>query len=299
MTDLTPKTPYGFEAQRKDIQELSEGQRPAANLRMAPWLPIHAHNRRSEFDIAIPAGSLVAIQYDATDAKFYYVPANGGKANSTLANSPANLKYSTLDVGYTINQVTRALVTADDVGDATNGFCTLTANAPVGYTWYDWYHDQEEVHNNMQIQTFEKQPGCDWFIELPVKTAPQANAQPGDLVIPDPDYPGYWRPLNTTADAELLSSGANYAGLFAAAASSGNATIAEMINMLNQIVGRVWTVEVISDIDNLSKEVTYPGLGLTGSGSSGVPPHLRSAVSNLKGAGQTYRAKIMFGAFCS
>lgn len=298
-TDLEPKVPRGYERQSKDIVELSEGISPAAGLQMLPWLPIAEANRRSEFDIGIKAGMLVAI-YQHTDGKHYYVPTNGGRelvigecGLASIADIPSAFAYSSLDVDTTINMNTGELVTEDDIDNSGTGYIQLPANAPVGYTLYDFYHDQEHLYNNMQIQTYEKQARCDRFLELPVVTAAQLLSEPGDLVITDPAYPGRWRPLRHDDTDNQIFAGANAPRRMSV---SGTPTGAEWSNLMAQIVGKVWTIEEVTDIDNLSKEIPYPGLGLTGSGTGGVPPHLRNATSFDS---EQYRVKMQFGAFCS
>jgi len=260
----TPKIPYGFERQSKDIQELSKGVSPTINIRMAPWLPIVEHNRRSEFDIAIKAGSIVAIEYFPTAlgsiaAGAYYVPANGGTAGT--------MAYAAADVGLTLNKNTGAVVTTGEIGDT----AALPANKPVGYNFFDFYHDQEQMYNNMQIQTQEKGVVRQYFIELPVKYAYQLG-DPGDLVVADYTVQGAWRVLDPV--------------VYAAAAKTA-------YDAMEQHIGRLWSVEPVTDIDNLSMEVPMPGLSLTGRDSDGIPPHLRNAVDQ---SGTSWRAKLMINA---
>lgn len=267
-----PKIPRGYERQSKDILELSEGVAPVINIRMAPWLPIVEQNRRSEFDIAIKAGSVLAIEYFSTavgniSVGHYFVPANGGKAMTP--------SYSALDVGYVLN---RADGEALETGDLPATY-TLPANNPVGYAFFDFYHDQEQVYNNMQLQTYEKTAVRQYFIEVPVKYEYQLGT-PGELVMADWEVAGSWRPVDSTY----------YTGADRYTAGADTIAVAEHLNLHTQVIGRLWSVEKISDIDNLAYETTMPGLSLTGSGSDGVPAHLRNA-ETLNGS--EWRAKIM------
>lgn len=297
MSSLPPRTPYGYGVERVDFLRISEGKAPAANLRMAPWLPARVYNQRAEFPIALQGGMLVGIEKDAA-GNHWYVPTTGGKAITIttsgiypdFAGIPAELKYSVLDVGVTINKVTSGLVTTGDINDPTNGYCPLAANAPVGYAFYNWYKDLEAAYQNMQLQTYEKAVMTCEFIEWPVTNAVQNEANPGDLVIPDPLRPGRWRPANVSGTVGLVGTDAK-----AMFASASYASVAEKLSFDRQICGRIWTREQIVDVDNLSKEVTYPGLGLTGNESNGIPAHLRNALAiNSK----YYRVKVQFGGFC-
>ena len=297
MTSLPPRTPYGYGIERVDFIRVSEGRSPAANLRMAPWLPARIYNQRAEFPIALQGGMLVGIEKES-DGTHYYVPTTGGKAIEVtvsgifpnFASIPSELKYTVLDLGVTINKNTGVVVATGDIGDPTNGYCPLDANAPVGYAFYNWYKDLEAAYQNMQLQTYEKAVMTTEFIEWPVVNAVQNAACPGDLVIPDPLYPGRWRPANLDKAVGLIGSDAK--AMFTA---SGYASVAEKLNFDRQICGRIWTREEIVDVDNLSKETTYPGLGLTGRESLGVPAHLRNAaVISTK----QYRVKVQFGGFC-
>jgi len=277
---MAVKTPYGYGRQSKDILELSEGVSPTGSIRLAPWIPITERNQASEFDIAIKAGNVIAIEYITTAVGSiatgpYYVPANGGKA-TTLA-------YTSLDVGLTLNKNTGAVVTAAEVAAASTA--THPANNPVGYNFFDFYHDQENAYNNMQIQTYEKAIVTRYFIEVPVKYEYQLGS-PGELIMADWAVPGSWRPVDANYHTTVGSFTRYTAG-------SGVVTVDEQTNKETQIIGRLLFVQPITDIDNLSMVTTMPGLSLTGSGSNGVPTHLRNAATI---SGVEYRARILVNA---
>ena len=48
----------------------------------------------------------------------------------------------------------------------------------------------------------------------------------------------------------------------------------DAVSMVDQIVGRCIQRATVSAVDNLDKVQTVPGLGLSGSATSGVPSHL-------------------------
>lgn len=276
----TPKVPYGFEKQRKGFTEVSEGVYPRLTTEPAPYLPIKSYVNRAECGIVLPAGSLVAL-----DAWNNLVPANGGVAISTFP-------YSALDKA-TVYQYNGS--NDEGVGSlVSTGSETFTfaANNVIGYVPYDVYQNQRylrQIYQNYQVQNDKIAVGCDWYVEYPCITDAQLCAKTGDLVVPDPDHPGYWMPLNDTAIA-LLTGGYQYV-----LAADNSPSMAEILRVQKNVFGKVYRVDVVEDIDNLSRHITVPGLGLAGSETSGIPQHLGGAVAdanNRQGGGTSAKYKV-------
>jgi hypothetical protein len=272
------KVPYGFERQSKNFIEVSEGVYPRVSVEPAPYIPVNIHNNRAEVPIAMRAGTLVAL-----DAWNQLVPANGGAAGT--------LNYSALDVDFVHAYSASDTDGAGDIletGDLPASF-TLPANKLVGYLPYDAYINQryyQQIYINHQVQLEKIAIGCDWFVEYPAVTDKQLTAQRGDLVVPDPDVPGAWMPLNDTA-----------IGLISGTAYAWTASAAGIGRINENTFGKVFRVDQISDIDNLRRHHTMPGLNLTGYESSGVPQHLRAAIADANdrqggGTSATYRIQI-------
>lgn len=273
------KVPYGYERQTKNFIELSEGVYPRMSVEPAPYVPANVHNNRAEVPIAMRAGSLVAL-----DAWNQLVPANGGSA--------ATLNYSALDVGFVHAYDASSTDGAGDILETSDlpASFTLAANKLIGYLPYDAYINQryyQQVYINHQVQLEKIAVGCDWYLEYPAVTDKQLTAARGDLVVPDPDSPGDWMPLNDTAIG-LIAVGTAYEWTASAAG----------IGRINEnTLGKVFRVDTLTDIDNLSRHHTMPGLNLTGYDSSGIPQHLRAAIADANdrqggGTSAKYRIQI-------
>lgn len=235
------RIPRGYERNSnlvRDFLEISEGQRPALELRPAQYLPVVTQDHYLNDWVVVRAGTIVAV-----DPSGDIVIANGGTPNS--------ITYSlTNDVGITIDY--------DDAGHDTYvtsaSTTTLPANKPIGVAPYDYYQNINQgfdsatpagltKYTNYQIQD-KVAVLCDYLIEVPVKSGTDASGTiyAGDLV-----------QSNTTGGFVKWCNG---------------------VGDVTQIVGRCIQRKTIAAVDNLDKVQTVPGLGLSGSDTAGVPQHL-------------------------
>jgi hypothetical protein len=243
---MASRIPRGYERNSnlvREFLEISEGQRPALELRPAQYLPVQNQDFYLNDWVVITAGTIVAV-----DPSGDLVNCNGG-ASQTLT-------YTVNDIGTTID--------LDDgghdtyVATATIGATTavVAGNKPIGVAPYDYYQNinagfdrSTQVggpltkYTNYQIQD-KVAVLCDYLIEVPVKTSCDASGtiNVGDLVQSDATG-GFilWR--NGTDD-------------------------------VTQIVGRCIQRKAVTAVDNLDKVQTVPGLGLSGSDTAGIPQHL-------------------------
>jgi len=269
---MTIKISRGLSLRSKQIQELSEGFRPALSLKPAPYLPILETIGVEGDPIVIKAGTLIAL-----DAWNNIVPANCG-ATCTIAYSETDATFGTLRYSAGSAEGAGAAVTT---GPSPANF-TLPANYAIGYAAYDMAQNQElngqPSSLNYQIQTNQKGIVCDYLVSYPMDHANQMDSAVGDLIIPDNSRPGHWMPLKA---ADIT---ANAAGIYL---------------VMSNVVGKVMKVELLTAIDNLDKVETVPGFGLTGRETSGIPNCYSSAIAdagNVRGGGSSakYKATINF-----
>ena len=229
------RIPLGYERTR-GLLEISQGERPALELKPAQYLPVIREDRYLEDWVVIEAGRIVSV-----DPSGDLVLCNGG--------ADGVLTYTSNDIGITVD--------IDDAGHDTYvtsaGASTdpVTGNKPIGVAPYDYYQNLNNSfgstgatkYTNYMIQD-KVAVLCDYLIEVPVLATTDASGtiSSGDLVQSDPN------------------------GRFVKW-ENGKHDVA-------QIVGRCILRKAVSAVDNLDKVQTVPGLGLSGSDTSGVPSHL-------------------------
>lgn len=236
------RIPRGYERNSNLVRsylEISEGQRPALELRPAQYLPVKHQDRYLNDWVVISAGTIVAV-----DPSGDLVNANGG-ASQTLT-------YTADDIGVTIDIDSNG----HDTYVAATGASTskVIGNKPIGVAPYDYFQNINQgfdsatptgltKYTNYQIQD-KVTVLCDYLIEVPVKSGVDASGtvNVGDLVQSDADG-GFILWKNGTHD-------------------------------VTQIVGRCIQRKAVAAVDNLDKVQTVPGLGLSGSDTAGVPQHL-------------------------
>ena len=229
------RIPRGYE-RTQGLLEISKGERPALELKPAQYLPVVREDRYLEDWVVIEAGTIVSV-----DASGSLVPCNGFQGQTQT--------YTASDIGITVD--------IDDAGHDTyvtaagTSSATIDANRPVGVAPYDYYQSLNAgfgaagatKYLNYQIQD-KVAILCDYLIEIPVHSGADASGiiAAGDLV-----------QSNTTGAFIKWVDGASD---------------------VSQIVGRCIQRATVAAVDNLDKVQTVPGLGLSGSDTSGVPSHL-------------------------
>lgn len=259
---MANRTPRGYERNSnltRHFLEISQGVRPAIAVRPAQYLPVKVQDQYLNDWVVISAGTIVAI-----DPSGDLVWANGGDY--------APLVYTANDVGITVNVTSNgrdAYITA-----AATSASGLLPNKPVGVAPYDYYQNINQGFDNASVQGLTRYTNyqiqdkvailCDYLIEVPVRSttaAPGANdgsgvIQAGDLVQPN----------------ELGAFVKWVEPVFAGPSPSGY--VVAFGNPTEQIVGRCIQRTTATVVDNLDKVQTVPGLGLSGSATSGYPQHL-------------------------
>ena len=249
----TSRIPRGYERNSnlvREFIEVSDGIRPAISLKPAQYLPVqHQDNYLNDW-VVIPAGRIVSI-----DASGFLVPANGGASQA--------LQYSSNDVGVTVDIDGNGHDSYVAAAKTTSSY--VPGNKPIGVAPYDYYQNINQgfdsatpvgltKYTNYQIQD-KVAVLCDYLIEVPVKTS-------------------YTLP-NGTADSGTDASGTVNAGDLVQADANGQfVKWTNGVHDVSQIVGRCIQRQAVAAVDNLDKVQTVPGLGLSGSDTSGIPQHL-------------------------
>ena len=236
------RIPRGYERNSgltRSFLEISDGVRPALELRPAQYLPVQYQDKYLNDWVVITAGTIVSV-----DASGDIVNANGGSSQT--------LTYTANDVGMTVDLDANGHDSY--VAAAKSTSAKMAGNKPIGVAPYDYFQNINAgfdsanptgltKYTNYQIQD-KVAVLCDYMIEIPVKTAVDASGQVnvGDLV-----------QSTTTGGFCLWKNG---------------------VHDVTLIVGRCIQRKAIAAVDNLDKVQTVPGLGLSGSDTAGVPQHL-------------------------
>jgi hypothetical protein len=218
--------------------EISDGIRPALELRPAQYLPVKYQDNYLNDWVVVTAGTIVSV-----DASGDIVNCNGGASRT--------LTYTANDVGVTVDFEANGRDTYVTAAKTTSS--KVPGNKPIGVAPYDYFQNINAgfdsanptgltKYTNYQIQD-KVAILCDYLVEIPVKSGVDASGtvSVGDLVQSDTNG-GFmlWRESDNTS----------------------------------QIVGRCIQRRAVSVHDNLDKVQTVPGLGLSGSDTAGVPQHL-------------------------
>ena len=236
------RIPRGYERNSNLIRqflEISQGERPALELKPAQYLPVGRQDQYLNDYVVIAGGTIVAV-----DASGDLIKANGGTRHQYT--------YTANDVGLTIDY--------DDGGHdsyvaaAKTTTAYVPGNMPIGVAPYHYYQNisagydsvsptEQTVYRNYQYQD-KVAVLCDYLIEVPVLDSLDASGTVaiGDLVMSD-----------GTGNFIRWNNG---------------------ISDVTQIVGRVIMRQAVAAVDNLDKVQTVPGLGLSGSATGGIPQHL-------------------------
>ena len=245
--------------------KVSEVWAPPAEFKVVGYLPItdtlnaREDGQNEEFFV-IEGGRVVAITA-ASDG------ATGRWENRlTLANGGTNrtVTYAADD----IDEVEDLDVPDSLVASAGAAAATDTANFPIGIAPYPYYRGLlDDLFQNYELQPFVAVWNMGYF-EYPVVRTAQTTGG------------------TTLADGVLVRPGvAADAGFMVRWANASDS--------VDQLIGRVWKVETIDLTNALGKVHTVKGLGLSGTGTSGVPAHLKQTIEAGGDATLKFRVAIV------
>ena len=289
---MATRTPRGYGVYHKGIQEIQPGMRPSLSdlkpLLPAPWLPVSRIDKTHDDPQVIPAGTLVG-RINATDhtdiynavpaAKRtnYLVPAFAGAGEYTLTYGQDDIDYLTPDIDAYPTVV------------ASTGASTLDIPAvkPLGITTYDCYASHmSSTWKNYVRQHMVTFLSWGYTVMIPVRTAAEASLEIGDIVqVEDNSGSGTtWAPQSATnlvGRMKLWESGDTPE--FKVGRDLEKITLAtQTASVANQLLSAGITASNYGsphDFGGLAKVQTVPGMGLTGSGTAGIPRSMLSAVA--------------------
>lgn len=286
------RQPRGYAVYHKGIQELFEGARPSLDelgaLRPAPWLPVSRIDTVHDDPQVIPAGTVVGrinetdhadIYAAVTAAKRtnYLVPAWAGTGEYTLTYTADDITYLTPDIDAYPTVVASAGASTLDI----------PAVKPLGITTYDLYASHMlDTWNNYDRQHMVAFLSWGYTVMIPVRTASEASLQVGDLVQVEDNNgsDSTWTPqaaTNIVGRMKLWESGDSPE--FKIGRVLGKITLASQTSSVaNQLLSAGISASNYSGAHNfggLSKVQTVPGMGLSGSGTAGIPRSMLSAVA--------------------
>jgi hypothetical protein len=204
------------------------------------------------------------------------VPANGGVSSE--------LFYSTDDVTCGTFSTSGTVMTATQVSQGSK--CTLPANMPVGVSFTDVYQDIRGKNLNYQIWG-NWGVLCDYYIEVPfVDMNTQSNFASGLLDAAD-EQEDDW---NTTSCAGYIATYKKFPFFYFSSANNGGeagqivksdlhgkfipAVTNTTGNQTVQVVGRLVLTDSRYPKDMMEVVDTYPGSGMPGTETGGVPYQL-------------------------
>jgi len=246
--------------------KVSEVWAPPAEFRVAGYLPISdslqaREDGQNEEFFTVEGGRAVAITATSDSASGRWenrlTHANGGSTRILTYTAADIDEVEDIDVPGTLVAAAGAGATAD------------AANFPIGIAPYPYYRGiLDDLFQNYELQPFVAVWNMGYFeyaVVRTVQTSGVTTLVDGGLV----------KPAATDADAGFL---VNWT---------------DGTDSVDQIMGRVWKLETIDLNNALGKVHTVKGLGLSGTGTSGIPAHLVQATEAGPDATLKFRVAIV------
>lgn len=289
---MAARIPRTHAVYHKGLEELMEGQRPTldflGNLRPAPWLPVSRVDDVHDDPQVIPAGTVVGrinvtdhadIYNAATAAKrtSYLVPAFASTGEYTLTYTANDVSYETPDIDNYPTVVSAAGVSTLDVPQV----------KPLGIATQDFYASHlADTYTNYDRQSMVAFLSWGHVVIVAARTPSEASLQIGDLVQVEDngDSASTWTPQAAT----------NIVGRMKEWESGDNpefkiGRVIEKITLATQpssVANQLLSAGISSsnyaaahNFSDLDKVQTVPGLGLSGSGTAGIPRAMLAAVA--------------------
>jgi len=277
------RIPRGYERNRPDYQELSEGVRPEASaVPMEAWTglpPVRIDDLHHD-PIVLDAGTCVGL-------------ATGGSANGKLF--PAHGIHGTGQITwqYTSDDSTWGFPTADQTSTAATESDGRVL--PLGVVFQPIYSFRLQSEWTNYKRNENVGVVTDYLIQIPAINDYERSIKAGDVVMVNPignvgsvgEYGrlgeigdlnhtlGRYRKWDGTADSLHFVVGRCFRNLTFATGTASTLLSAESSVTL--------TTDGSAEFKDLDKVQTVPGLGLAGSGTSGVPAWLTGARSDGSG----------------
>ena len=286
------RTPRGYAVYHKGVQEIFEGRRPSlsdlSTLLPAPWLPVSRVDQVHDDPQVIPAGTCVG-RINATDHADIYTAVTAAKRTDYLV--PAWAGTGEYTVTYGANDITYLTPDIDSYPTvvAATGASTLDVPAvkPLGIVTQDLYASHmADTWTNYIRQHMVTFLSWGYVLMIPVRTASEAALQVGDLVQVEDNnsVDSTWNPTAATNIVgrykpwETGDSPEYKVGRVLEKLTLANQT-SSVVNQLLSAAVSASNVDTVHNFGGMNKVQTVPGLGLTGSGTQGIPRSMLNAVA--------------------
>ncbi len=290
------RIPRGYGRYQTPYNEIFEGQRPSlselGNLLPAPWLPVAVVDTVHDDPIVMQAGTWVG-RINTTDHNAAYTAVGASARTNFLVpayqgTGEYSLTYGAQDLDNSGGTYAVPDIDAYPTAVASAGVSTTTIGPvkPMGVLYQDAYGSYLGIrYKNYSRQHMVGFLAYGQVIMVPAMTAAEAAIEPGDTVVVQrtTDASPTWRPQH--AD--------NYVGHLAAYTSATDDIEYAVGQCLEKVILAdgggasqrlsasiaASTATNIHNFGDLGRVQTVPGLGLQGSGTSGVPGYLLPAVA--------------------
>ena len=275
------RIPRGYDVSRPGYQELSEGVRPEASA-----VPMEAY-------ADLPPVRIDELHHDpiVLDAGTVVGMATGGLADGTLFPATAQTGGAPITLWHHSDGATWGLATASE----TSTLNALTGGAvkPLGMIFQPIYSFKlEDTHPNYK-RVDSVGVVTDYLVQVPARSAEERALKAGDKVMVSKTASDYGHGVTSTlatlgtlqawdgstvADLEFVV-GTCFQNLQFASdsgASAGDRVDADLANVALTTAGS-------AEFKGLERVQTVPGLGLSGSGTKGVPGWLLGARADGSG----------------
>ena len=197
---------------------------------------------------------------------------------------------------YSADDVLASTISPSGILAVASGAYTTISNAPIGVVFHDWYQDIRGRNLNYQMHPEGGHVLTDWYVEVPYIKATDAGTATGcspRFVTNDYASQVNWFPVNKMYTYLSVNEGEEASfrdGFFVQSDLIGNYKVQAAMSITNTsgwtgftgdtAVTRVKTVQTVGkilSIDNrfpkgsLEDVLTYPGSGMPGSQTAGMP----------------------------
>lgn len=289
--------------------EQSEGIRPAEYFAPYKYLPVGLKDVTTEDYVVLPKGRIVSalssedttvtggLVYPVSSGSIYtgYQASELGGAAMTAKIDESYYGYDDFIAGLLVlangGTISSGYYTTSDVAAGTwnsagtlvaaNDAFTLPANAPVGCVYHDWYQDIRGKHLNYRMHADGGHVLTDWYVEVPYvyvsNTGGYSGVNPQYINATYANLVSYWAVNQkfTYLTVDTVNSNAFRIGTFVTSDLLGNFAIqgngSVTTSRTCQTVGKLVAIDNRFPKGGLEDVLTYPGSGMPGNQTAGLP----------------------------
>jgi len=305
---------YALSALRPFDFTQSAGDIPSEYFAPYKYLPVCFMDTNTEDWVVIPKGRIVAglSAEDSTMGAYIAYPVSSGSiyvaheatelGGAAISKTIDGSYYGYEDgiVGalalanggvictgfYSTDDVTAGTIKAGGavVASGATAF-NMVANAPIGVAFHDWYQDIRGMYLNYKQHPDGGHVLCDWYVQIPyIKVSNTAGYSGINPQYTNNSYSNLttWRDINkkyTYLTVDKVNSDVFKTGVFVQPDYLGNYKIQGGASSMSQsknvqTVGRVIAIDARYPKSGLEDVITYPGSGMPGTQTAGIPKYL-------------------------